>query len=527
MNTKLSIFRKGVILVAIPLVAQILFVGVLLFVQADQDEAQRLALHSKQVLAQTETAHRVIVEAQTSLRGFILVGLERFARDYETQRDRVPLEFTRLNELVSDNPPQQRQVERMSELASRFITWMNVTMQKMKKSQRQEVETRITSDEAKRLLSDLRQQMDEFLAEEAKLDSHREKRLKHSESLSFYMLFSGVGLAVVSSGMLLTIFSRSISQRLEVLFNNTRRLAAGEELAPRLTGGDELAQLDRVFHEMAEALHQKDQENEMFVYSVSHDLRSPLVNLQGFSRELDTTLKELRSQLGRHELPVVLKERLGKMLDRDAAEAIQFIQTAVMRLSAIIDALLRLSRAGRVEYRWQAVEVRGIVQRVVQSLHDSLSRKGAAVTIGDLPHCWGDLRAIDQIFANLIGNAVNYLDPARPGQIEVGWLPESPIPGLAVYFVKDNGLGIPESLQGKVFVAFQRLHPAAAPGEGIGLALVRRVVERLGGKIWLESKPGEGSTFYVALPSLPLSSAAEPAKLEPAANTIPLTTQQE
>src|SRR5207249_1342108 len=129
--------------------------------------------------------------------------------------------------------------------------------------------------------------------------------------------------------------------------------------------------------------------------------------------------------------------------------------------------------------------------------------------------CWGDPTAIDQLSANLIGNAVNYLDPARPAIIEVGSLPESDTaPGMPAYYANDNGLGIAEESQDKAFLAFQRLHPAAGPGEGIGLALVRRVVERLGGKLWLESKPGEGSTFFVALPPPPLPSVAEPVKPE-------------
>jgi signal transduction histidine kinase len=133
------------------------------------------------------------------------------------------------------------------------------------------------------------------------------------------------------------------------------------------------------------------------------------------------------------------------------------------------------------------------------------------VTVGDLPPAWGDPQALEQVFANLIDNAVNYLDPQRPGQVEVGSREEAgdPAAGLRTYYVKDNGLGIPEAQQDKVFLAFQRLHPDAAPGEGIGLALVRRVVERHGGRIWLESAPGAGSTFFVALPVRPPNGAPE------------------
>ena len=105
------------------------------------------------------------------------------------------------------------------------------------------------------------------------------------------------------------------------------------------------------------------------------------------------------------------------------------------------------------------------------------------------------------MFANLIGNALNYLDPTRPWKVAVGVRP-SAAPGAPVtYWVRDNGLGIAEPHQAKLFVAFQRLHGEVAPGEGIGLALTRRIVERHGGKIWVESREGVGSTFLLTLPA--------------------------
>jgi signal transduction histidine kinase len=126
------------------------------------------------------------------------------------------------------------------------------------------------------------------------------------------------------------------------------------------------------------------------------------------------------------------------------------------------------------------------------------------------PAVWGDRTALEQVFANLIGNALNYLDPRRPGIIEIGCLPGTQPPReLAgatenpwrTYYVKDNGLGIPAAHQAKVFQAFQRLHPAAGGGEGIGLTIVQRIVQRHQGKIWLESQAGAGTTFFVALPA--------------------------
>ena len=261
--------------------------------------------------------------------------------------------------------------------------------------------------------------------------------------------------------------------------------------------------------ELADAnvdLLQKNQENEMFVYSVSHDLRSPLVNLQGFSRELGAVCQSMRELLTRPEMPEPLSKQGLELVDSDMQHSIRFIQTAVTRLSNIIDALLRLSRAGRIEYRLQHVDVAATVQRIVESMHRTVVERDASIRLHELPDACGDAAAIEQVFANLIDNALKYRDPARPPVIEVGAVesgagsPEDS-PGWRTFFVKDNGLGISPNYLPKLFQAFKRFHVAAAPGEGMGLAIVRRIVQRHGGDIWVESTPSVGTTFFVKLPA--------------------------
>lgn len=253
-------------------------------------------------------------------------------------------------------------------------------------------------------------------------------------------------------------------------------------------------------------LAHKNAENEMFVYSVSHDLRSPLVNLQGFSKELEKGCQGIVALLDEMTVPPAVRDQGRSLLDGKMAKSIGFIQAAVMRLSGIIDALLRLSRAGRVEYRWEKVDVASLVGQVVAATQATIAERRAVVRVGDLPPAWGDRTAVEQVFGNLIGNALSYLDPARPGVIEVGCLPTTAgvgAEGFRTYYVQDNGMGIVEAHQKKIFQAFQRAHPGIGKGEGLGLAIVSRVVERHHGRVWVESKAGEGSTFYVTLPTLP------------------------
>ena len=233
-------------------------------------------------------------------------------------------------------------------------------------------------------------------------------------------------------------------------------------------------------------------------------LRSPLVNLQGFSKELSGSCAEIRAILDEQPLPAPIHDRCLALLDGEISESIRFIQSAVSRLSTNIDSLLRLSRVGRIELQHQAVDANPIVAKIIESMHDTISNRGARLIAAELSPLWGDPVAVEQIFANLIGNALNYLDPQRPGVIEIGSLvstckPNSNDPPgrpanreLNTYFVRDNGLGIPESYAKKVFQIFQRLHPTAAPGEGMGLAMHaprhaaagRRNLVRVGRRRW-------------------------------------------
>jgi PAS domain S-box-containing protein len=261
-------------------------------------------------------------------------------------------------------------------------------------------------------------------------------------------------------------------------------------------------------------LEQKSQENEMFVYSASHDLRSPLVNLQAFSQELSLVLESIRQLITGSGLPADKAEQGLRLIDVDMQRGIRFIQTAVSRLDAIIDALLRLSRVGRVEYQPQRINANQMVGRILESMSATLFDRGVAVEVADLPDCWGDPTALEQVFANLIGNAVNYLDAARPGTIAIGSRQsDSNVdgePSATIYYVKDNGLGIDPAYHGKVFQALKRLHPKVAPGEGIGLAIAKRIVERHGGEISFESAANKGTTFFVTLPNSKLTTNSAP-----------------
>ena len=242
-------------------------------------------------------------------------------------------------------------------------------------------------------------------------------------------------------------------------------------------------------------LAQKSAENESFVYSVSHDLRTPLVNLQGFSQELALASGSLQGLLASPSVPADIQAKALSLLRGDFAESVAFIGNAVRHLGSIVDGLLRLSRIGRVEYEFAPVDMSAVVKDIVSAMHSTITASGARLEIGELPVVQADRNAIGQVFANLIGNAAKSLDERRPGVIEIFANQEDP----PVFAVRDNGVGIPAEYQPKLFQIFQQVHKGRNRGEGMGLAIVRRIIERHGGRIWLQSVAGVGTTFFFSL----------------------------
>ena len=509
MGTNLTIFQKGLILIAVPVLFQLVFLGALYKMEWDEEEVQHLAVHTKEVIAQTETAYRSLLEATAYVRRLVITGEDTSQAPplHDTLID-APAEFEKLKQLVVDNPPQQGKVIETAADAEGLRRHLADALASLTAGRRDEAAARVKDPEVQRLLDAVRLRLDDFLREEARLDGVRMTALTDAWRRQNWLIGGGVAASVLIALAVAALFSRGVTGRFARLTENVGRLADKKELTQPLSGTDEIAHLDAAFHTMASALREREQENEMFIYSVSHDLRSPLVNLQGFSEELSLSCRELRAALDASDAALGPARTI---LDRDIPDSVKYIRTSVTRLSGIIDALLRLSRAGRVEYQIRPVDVNLKVGRVVEALAGAVKARKAEVIVGDLPPALADPTAVEQIFANLIGNAVNYLDPARPGRVEVGALEPgagAAPAGLRTYYVRDNGLGVPAEYQERIFRAFKRLHANSAPGEGVGLALVSRMVGRLGGKIWLESAAGAGSTFFVALPAAPEGAVA-------------------
>ena len=256
---------------------------------------------------------------------------------------------------------------------------------------------------------------------------------------------------------------------------------------------EEIRQLATAFNEMAESIQQKTNELshsnfelEQFAYSVAHDLRAPLRALSGFSG-------------------IVLDSHASDLPD-EGLRYLGLIQENAQEMGRLIDGLLTLSRLGRQVLDIKLITPSDLVQEVLDMLLPEEENRQIEVTVGNLPTCQADVPLLKQVFANLLSNAIKFTRQQEVAHIEIGWQGGE---GGGAFFVRDNGTGFDMRYVNKLFGVFQRLHGVDEfEGSGIGLAIVRSVVQRHKGRVWAEGEVGKGATFYFTLGKELMISAA-------------------
>ena len=255
-------------------------------------------------------------------------------------------------------------------------------------------------------------------------------------------------------------------------------------------------QIEAEREKLLKTLERKNEELESIVYVSSHDLKSPLVNIQGFSEELGNQCRQLGEFLRQIAMPEEPGKAIQEIIDDGIPKSLEFIRGSGVKMKSLIDGLLVVSQASRQEIEPVMIDMNDLALKVQESFAYKGKEQSVEFVLEDLPSCYGDWLQVDQVFMNLVGNAMKHLDPDRPGRIHVSGRVDK---DDSIYCVADNGIGISDQHQEKIFELFYRLD-THREGEGIGLTVVKRIVENHSGQVWFESTPGQGSRFYVRLP---------------------------
>jgi len=237
---------------------------------------------------------------------------------------------------------------------------------------------------------------------------------------------------------------------------------------------DQVVDLAAVNSHLAAAV----EELEGFAYSVSHDLRAPLRAIDGFSR--------------------ILLEDYADKLDPEGQRVLNVVRTSTLKMGQLIDDILAFSRTARLEIKPEPIDMGALVRRTHAELAPGVAGRERAMDIGVLPDTHGDRAMLQRVWMNLLDNAIKFTAGKPDARIEIG---ASAGDGETIYYVRDTGVGFDMQYADKLFGVFQRLHGAEFSGTGIGLAIVKRIVTRHGGRVWAEGKVGDGATFYFTLPT--------------------------
>jgi signal transduction histidine kinase len=476
-------------------VLTIISAGSVHLVNQARDDA-RWVVHTVEVESQISLAQLQLRRAESAQRGYLSTLLPAFQADFEEAASQFTSALQRLAQFTVDNPVQKPMLDELFRLSNQRIEEFRQTIALAQTEHINDAARIVREGTGRNAMSHIDDLANQMRAAEDRLFTLRTKGADRSQTLAASLTAIGSGFVVVLGGI--SIFL-------------VRRSARARDHAEALLRDSNL-NLEATVDERTADLREANNEIQRFAYIVSHDLRSPLVNIMGFTSELE----ELRADIFRRIAalrraasavppapagdgdaePAALEGEDAQLL-QDFSEALDFIKSSIAKMDRLISAILNLTREGRREFEPVRIDTRELIQAIVTTVAHQAAEAKAQIRIEPLPQITSDRLALEQIFSNLIDNALKYLQPGVPGDISVRGRTKL---GFAVFEIADNGRGIDPKDHQRIFDLFRRAGTQDKPGQGIGLAHVRALVRRLGGTMSVSSELNTGSTFTITLP---------------------------
>ncbi|WP_349437349.1 CHASE3 domain-containing protein [Pararhizobium sp. A13] len=423
----------------------------------------------------------LVQDAETGQRGYLLTGEEKYLAPFKRAEAVIPQQFQSITDDLAKIGISEVTVNRLKRLVDDKLAEMQSTIDLKTAGRDGDAIAVIQMDAGQRAMDEIRQIMTRIEAVTGSISFQRGAALADATR---WLLISIAGGAVLLIAL--------VGGAVYLVAAHARQLDAA-----RRALAEQNETLEERIRERTQFLERANRELQSYSYIVGHDLRAPLVNIMGFTAELERAAAVFAGYMekppeGRDEL----SEKVAReAIDADIPEALGFIRSSMKRMDDLINEILKLARAGSRQLNAEPLNLADLISETVVNLQHRLDESGASIVVAQgLPQVVSDRLALQQIFANLLDNAVKYADPARRAVIRVSGKITR---GYAIIEVSDNGRGIAERDLERIFELFRRSGPQDRQGEGIGLAHVRALVRRLGGDVAVQSVLGQGTTFIV------------------------------
>lgn len=440
---------------------------------------------------QTRTVLIRLIDAETGQRGFLLTGNAEYLQINAEASRNLPDMLDELTVLSRGDADVATRVDHLRELAETKDAELERTIDMARTGRLGQALSVVRSNEGKAT-------MDAFRQEAASIDEILQTRMQFRTRQSEWA--GSVTVLANAIGAVLILVLAGVSAWL--IRRYVMEIQEARDAVHRMNAG-----LEAKVRERTSDLTRANEEIQRFAYIVSHDLRAPLVNVMGYTSELEQAGKIVDKAIIEAESKRKVDPDVVVAVREDMPEAIGFIRASTEKMDRLINAILKLSREGRRTLTPEVLDMTAMVQGIADSLNHQTEAADAEIVVDTLPRLDSDRLSVEQVFGNLIDNAVKYLDQGRPGRIIVSGEERD---GWVVYRIEDNGRGISPKDHERIFELFRRSGRQDRAGEGLGLAFVRNSVRRLGGDITVDSELGKGSTFILKFPKrLILADAGE------------------